>query len=257
MKALLGVPAAAPYFEGHFPGRPILPGVVELLLALQALAGQAAHAAALQGIAFARWRQPVAPGDVLQVDAREPAPGRLRIELARAGAAVASAELIVGHPHAAAHWRAPCATPMPLAPPALDALLPHRPPMRFILAVEGESARALHCRASIPAASGLTHEATAPMLCAVEAAAQAAAAWEALRRWRAAGKDRTQTSPPRIGYLVALRDIAFFATHLAAERAFSVAVSLEAAAAPLAHYRFEAATENSPLARGFISTFLA
>jgi 3-hydroxymyristoyl/3-hydroxydecanoyl-(acyl carrier protein) dehydratase len=257
VKATVRIPAQAPYFDGHFPGRAILPGVVELMLAHAALAREAQRPLALRGIAFARLRQLVGPGDVLDLDARESGPDRLRIELTRAGMAIASAELIAGLPHAPHACRQPpcAAEPMP-AMPALVALLPHRLPMRFIRSIAGESARGLDCLASIPGASGLVSDGHAHVLAAVEAAAQGAAAWEALRRWRE-GNASVENTTPKIGYLVSLREVAFFAEHVPGERCFAASVTLEAAAPPLAHYRFDVSLAGQPLARGFLSTFLA
>jgi predicted hotdog family 3-hydroxylacyl-ACP dehydratase len=254
VKATVCVPAEAPYFEGHFPGRPILPGVVELLLGLEALSYEAQRPVALRGIAFARLRQLVAPGDVLDLSARELDKGHLRIEFTRAGIVVANAELIPGLPHAPGEFREkPAEASEPIADaPALDALLPHRLPMRFVCSIAGESARGLDCTAKIPAGCGLVLDGNAPVLAAVEAAAQGAATWEALRRWRAGG-----AASPRIGYLVSLRDVAFFAEHIPGERSFAASVSLEAAAPPLTHYRFDVSMQGRPLARGFLSTFLA
>ena len=89
-------------------------------------------------------------------------------------------------------------------------------------------------------------------MAAIEAAAQAAAAWEALRRWRDAA-----VAAPRIGYLVALRDIVFFAKRVPANRELLVSVSLEAAAPPLTHYRIEVSLDGMLVTHGTIATFLA
>lgn len=88
-------------------------------------------------------------------------------------------------------------------------------------------------------------------LAAVEAGAQAAAAWEALHRWRAGEK-----AAPRMGYLVALRDMDFFAATVPAERDLSVAIELESATPPLTHYRIDVRLDGAPLVRGTIATYL-
>jgi len=63
----LAIPADHPAYAGHFPGHPILPGVVLLDAALHALA--VAHGmAAEQGLAqlkSAKFHSPVTPGEAL------------------------------------------------------------------------------------------------------------------------------------------------------------------------------------------------
>ena len=78
--ALKNVSANEPYFQGHFPGRPIMPGV----MILEAMA-QAAGVLIISGdkdtdhrqniyyyvgIDDARFKKPVIPGDQLEIDVR-------------------------------------------------------------------------------------------------------------------------------------------------------------------------------------------
>lgn len=73
------IPADHPAFDGHFPGQPILPGVVLLSLVMQALARQPALQALLGAtpvIESVKFLAPVAPG------------ARLLVQLAEAGAGV-------------------------------------------------------------------------------------------------------------------------------------------------------------------------
>ena len=55
------IPPDAPWFEGHFPGAPILPGVIQLGLVQQA-AGRR-----IRRIERLRLRHPVGPGDELVI----------------------------------------------------------------------------------------------------------------------------------------------------------------------------------------------
>jgi predicted hotdog family 3-hydroxylacyl-ACP dehydratase len=136
--------------------------------------------------------------------------------------------------------------------PPLDRLLPHRPPMRFVTAIERELSDGLQCTARISSECGLAPAGRAPTLLGLEAAAQAAAAWEALRRSREPGG-----ASARIGYVVAIRDAVLFTSSIPADESFNAAVRLEAAALPLTHYAVEVALRGEVVARGKIATVLA
>ncbi len=249
----IAIPQGGAYFEGHFPGRPILPGVAEIALAQEALARETRCEVSLQGIAYTRLRQVVVPGDSLELTARSLDNGRVRIDLKRDGALVANGEWTLGVPVAAAESALPVAIESdPLAGlSSLDALLPHRPPMRFLDTILSETADSLSCTAIIPSACALARAGEVPAVVGLEAAAQAAAAWEALQRRRAGG-----TAAPRVGYLVALRDVVFFIGRIPANQTLLVTVKLDAASPPLSHYQAELRLGDKLLVRGMIATFL-
>jgi 3-hydroxyacyl-[acyl-carrier-protein] dehydratase len=87
---ILHVPAHHPAFDGHFPGAPLLPGVVlldEMLQAVQAESGWT--------IASAKFLHPVRPGETLTLEHEPPlANGAVRFTIRSAGQAVASGTLI-------------------------------------------------------------------------------------------------------------------------------------------------------------------
>jgi 3-hydroxyacyl-[acyl-carrier-protein] dehydratase len=89
----LHVPAEHPSFEGHFPGAPVLPGVVLLDEMLQAVGP------AVPGwtISTAKFLHPVRPGEALTLEHQPPlANGAVRfiIRSTDAGQAVATGTLV-------------------------------------------------------------------------------------------------------------------------------------------------------------------
>ena len=89
----LHVPAEHPSFEGHFPGAPLLPGVVLLDEVLQAIGPVGPG----WRISTAKFLHPVRPGETLTLEHEPPlANGAVRftIRSAEAGQAVATGTLI-------------------------------------------------------------------------------------------------------------------------------------------------------------------
>jgi len=96
-----------PHFEGHFPGHPVMPGVLIIEALAQAGALLAAHLVGFNpdthviyfmAIDKAKFRKPVVPGDVLTLDVVPLRKGgaiwKLRGEAKVDGAVVAEAELM-------------------------------------------------------------------------------------------------------------------------------------------------------------------
>ena len=69
--AMLSIPADHPAYAGHFPGRPILPGVV--LLDQAQLVIEQACGVLLCGLALAKFHSPVTPGEGLHIAYRQDA----------------------------------------------------------------------------------------------------------------------------------------------------------------------------------------
>ena len=105
--ALKNVSASEPFFQGHFPDNPVMPGVLVIEAMAQA-GGVLSHISNgdidprplyyLVGVDNARFRQPVHPGDqlVIQVDTDKVRRGMwwYRCEARVAGRVVASATII-------------------------------------------------------------------------------------------------------------------------------------------------------------------
>jgi len=197
MRRSIEIPSSGPLYEGHFPRRPILPGVGLLDLALRTLASGASPA--LRGITTLRLRRPVAPGDVLELDVQAFAPdGRVRFEVRRAAEVVANGVVLLGVPSSETGAATPPREPPPAAGratlargprqasgvPVLDDLLPHRPPMRFVEEIVTETDGGVVCAVRVPERSAFSAGGSAPALVALEMAAQSAATFEALHRFR-------------------------------------------------------------------------
>jgi 3-hydroxyacyl-[acyl-carrier-protein] dehydratase len=85
------VPIDHPAFAGHFPGRPIVPGVVLLERALALVAGEQGSKGF--SVANAKFLSPVGPGETLEFTWRGVA-GGVRFDVATAGRAVATGLLV-------------------------------------------------------------------------------------------------------------------------------------------------------------------
>jgi 3-hydroxymyristoyl/3-hydroxydecanoyl-(acyl carrier protein) dehydratase len=86
----LTIAADHPAFAGHFPGSPLLPGVVLLDEALQAARRAGALPAAPFRIASAKFLRPVTPGSRLVIHHRRAAGGAIEFDIVCAGERVAT-----------------------------------------------------------------------------------------------------------------------------------------------------------------------
>ena len=82
------VPADHPSLPGHFPGAPVVPGVV-LLQAVADAVRQWRGDVVLAGLPSAKFLQTVAPDTPFDIELEETAPGRIRFEC-RVGDALAA-----------------------------------------------------------------------------------------------------------------------------------------------------------------------
>ena len=245
MSLTVEIPADSPFVEGHFPGRPILPGVAQLALALQALGPRP-----LRRLVLARFRRLVEPPARLTFSIRETATGVTRIDVVRDDVPVSAIEVVPGEPSPPSDWNVAVASRRVTAPPAIESLLPHRPPMLFVDGIVGEADDGLTCSARVPEGCAIVEGGRAPAVAALEAAAQTAAVWEALRATRAG------ETVGRMGFLVSARDVELYETRVPAGAPLVASVRQVAHAGPLTLYRVEVTCESHPVLRGAIGAYL-
>jgi hypothetical protein len=80
------VPADLSYFRGHFPGDPLLPGVVQLdVLVLAQARASWPGLEHLARVTRLRFRRPIRPGDDVELSLSHPAPSRVVFEISCGG----------------------------------------------------------------------------------------------------------------------------------------------------------------------------
>jgi 3-hydroxymyristoyl/3-hydroxydecanoyl-(acyl carrier protein) dehydratase len=66
--------AQSPWFSGHFPGNPVLPGIAQLSMVLRAIEEARACPLKVSAVRRVRFKQVIRPGDALRVHVK-PLPG--------------------------------------------------------------------------------------------------------------------------------------------------------------------------------------
>ncbi|HWM94276.1 MAG TPA: hypothetical protein VN493_26205 [Thermoanaerobaculia bacterium] len=221
------VPEGSPFFAGHFPGHPILPGIAHLALAL--------GNRPLLEVRTLKLRKPVTPGTVLDLSLEE-ADGLVRFELRRGEEVVSNGTVRIGKGEEAVIETASASTSLPL-------LIPHAPPALLIQTLLETSSEGASSIAVIPEDNPFVEAGRAPAFVGLEAGAQTAAALEALGR---------EEGGPRIGYVVAIRNARFRTPWLPAGQPLPVTVRPVGSAPPLSIYEVKV----GELVTGLVSTYI-
>jgi 3-hydroxymyristoyl/3-hydroxydecanoyl-(acyl carrier protein) dehydratase len=93
VRTVLAVPRDHPAYAGHFPGHPILPGVVILAEVMAAIELATARAASEWEIGNAKFLEPVTPGTELVLEHEATQAGGIRFEVRSPTGVVASGTL--------------------------------------------------------------------------------------------------------------------------------------------------------------------
>jgi 3-hydroxymyristoyl/3-hydroxydecanoyl-(acyl carrier protein) dehydratase len=230
------VPEENPFFAGHFPGHPILPGIAHLALVVRALGDPP-----LAEVRTLKLRRPVVPRDVLDLLLKEEGE-MVKFELHRDGEVVSQGVIRIG---SEGEVRIEAASPAisPFPPPS--ELVPHAPPallLRTVLEASPEGASSI---VVIPEDSPFVEAGRAPAFVGLEAGAQTAAVLEAL--------DRAGQAGPRIGYVVAIRNARFRTPWLPAGKPLPVTVKPAGSAGSLSIYEVKV----GELVTGLVSTYIS
>jgi predicted hotdog family 3-hydroxylacyl-ACP dehydratase len=239
-----------PHFVGHFAGLPILPGIAHLALVRDALRRMVDPELELVAVTVLRLRQVVGPGDGLELQVSPTGDAEWAFELRR-GADLASRGMVASGRCAAAGAAVGGVRAGGERFPTPEALIPHRGPALLLDAVVEAADDRLVASAAVPQGSAFAAQGLAPPFVALEVAAQAAAAFEALRRRRSGGDPE-----PRVGYLVGARDVVL-QIGLPVGFPLQVTIRLDAALPPLSTYLFEVGAGSAVAANGTISTYMA
>ena len=99
------IPADHPAFAGHFPGQPIVPGVVLLDETLQAIAARSGVSVERCTLVAVKFKAAVQPGQAITLRFAFVGPNSVRFELTSADRTVANGTLSVAVAGEAAHAR--------------------------------------------------------------------------------------------------------------------------------------------------------
>lgn len=92
------IPSDHPAFVGHFPGQPILPGVVLLDEVQHALTLREGLPEGFNGIRLAKFPSPVRPGEALRISYVQTGASLYHFEVLASDRVVASGVLTCNHP---------------------------------------------------------------------------------------------------------------------------------------------------------------
>ena len=219
---LLELPANA--CAGHFPGRPIVPGALQLVLIEEALAAATGESGlAVVGIGRVRFRTTIGPNAVLALR-KELVDRRARFTLRADGETASEGSLTLGHLPAAAGGE--LEGTMVAGLPAAEACLPHVPPMRLVRGVTELGEDGGTCVGQVDDDCQLVRAGKVPAVATVELAAQALAMLEAAR----AGAEVTTAE----GYLVGVSSAVVHASSVAVGAPLLATVRRSAWMPPLA-----------------------
>jgi predicted hotdog family 3-hydroxylacyl-ACP dehydratase len=249
------VPEDLAYFEGHFPGRPVVPGVVLLHWALELARRERGLPGVPSALEALKFQRSLLPGESFALEI-VPGPERIRWRYTREAEPVASGRARFDTAPSA-HEPSTTTDAWPEAGPPLR--LPYAGAMRLVDRVLAHEGAVTLCAATVRADTPLCDGTRAPSWIALEWLAQGMAA--------AGGARLPEDAPPTLGFLASARRIVLRtdrfrvgerlwirAEHLHGERgAVAFACALGVGALPTSR----AQAETEALAHGALTAFVA
>jgi len=100
MTKQVSIPADSPWFEGHFPGDPLLPGIAQLHFVMETIRAALGEKIRLAGLKRVRFKRIIRPEEIIDI-AADPVPdkpGMYRFQLTIEGENACSGLMITGPP---------------------------------------------------------------------------------------------------------------------------------------------------------------
>lgn len=245
--------ASVPFFDGHFPGSPVLPGIAHLAAIEEALSEVLGSSMRMTSLDMLRLRSTILPDQSFELRVAKPEQGsggeftvrwtvrsdRVRVAEGR-GRARRMAPAQPGAAQGDQRDRARIS----------DDYLPHRGAARLVGDILVSTPDSSLASVSVPASSAFVRGGHFPAYLAAEIGAQCAAASEAKLRSEEAGE-----SEVKAGYVVRVADLRFEKPSLDAARPMTVRAELVSASPPLRNWRCTLESSSGVLATGSVSTF--
>lgn len=92
----LNIPVNHPAFAGHFPGTPIVPGVVLLDEVIHAIVNDTGIPATVWQISSVKFLSPLKPGESVIIEHEQSANGTIKFEVLHDGLENSSRQIVVG-----------------------------------------------------------------------------------------------------------------------------------------------------------------
>ncbi|HMB54550.1 MAG TPA: hypothetical protein VKU40_14635 [Thermoanaerobaculia bacterium] len=240
----------SPWFEGHFPGHPVLPAMAQI-----GLVARLAPKGAIASLDGLRLAQAVHPGDLLTLTlvtaAGDEERGRFSLSRDGDGAAVSSGTAAWGGGGKVDEGDETLFpdrgdTPDPAA------VLPHQPPARLAETVLRIGDGGIVCRGRVPQGHPSVQGGAAGSWMALELAAQAAGVYQA----SLAARENPGAADPQVGYIVRMRDVRFARPTLPAGKPLEATVRPEGGGGPFNLFRIRVDLAGDTVATAVIGTFV-